>query len=60
MITIKTMKQIATSRMIPSFRSGRSLSLLQTESHDWMRIAAGQAQQLFNEARRQWLSQSKK
>ncbi|UBF25238.1 hypothetical protein K9N68_27040 [Kovacikia minuta CCNUW1] len=60
MITLKTMKQIATSRTIPSFRSGKSLSFLQTDSHDRMRRAAGHAQRLFHEARRQWLSQLKK
>jgi hypothetical protein len=60
MITIKTMKQIATSRTIPSFRSGKSISGLQSDSCDRMRISAGYAQRFFNEARRQWLSQLKK
>ncbi|MBE9177833.1 hypothetical protein IQ268_04455 [Oculatella sp. LEGE 06141] len=56
MITIKTMKQIATCKTIPSFRSsgarGRSLSL----PADRARMAAGYQHLLTQESQRQWRS----
>jgi hypothetical protein len=55
MITIRTMKQIATSRVIPSCRSASHLSSL--SSDDRARIAAGLGQMQSSEARRQWLNQ---
>jgi hypothetical protein len=50
MISIKTMKQIATSRVIPSFRA---LSAVELERS---RITAGRAQIQVSESRRRWLN----
>lgn len=56
MITIRTMKQIATSRTTPGFRAcqslGRSHSILEQG-----RIAIAQSQMLDREALRQWRNQ---
>lgn len=54
MITIKTMKQIPTGKMVRGFRSGGSRS----QSYSYLeqsRILAGYAEMLMQEARRQWL-----
>ncbi len=57
MITIKTMKQIATSRVIASSQSVNRLSRLSLKSSDRARTSAGVAQIRAQEARRQWLNQ---
>ncbi len=57
MITIKTMKQIATSRVIASSQSVNRLSRLSVKSRDRARTSAGVAQIRAQEARRQWLNQ---
>lgn len=57
MITIKTMKQIATSRVIASGQAVNRLSRLSLRSHDRGRTSAGVAQIRTQEARRQWLNQ---
>lgn len=57
MITLRSFKQIPTSRTIPSFRAClRSRQGASSPLQDQGRIAAGQAQRQANEARRQWLS----
>jgi alkylated DNA nucleotide flippase Atl1 len=56
MITIRTMKQIATSQTIPNFRACRSLG----RSHlicEQGRIKTAQSQMLDQEALRQWRNQ---
>ncbi|NMF86459.1 hypothetical protein [Nodosilinea sp. P-1105] len=58
MLSIRTLRHIATSRTIPSFRACRS----QNGSHysaltDQGRIEQGQGRVLTEEARRQWLNQ---
>lgn len=53
MITIKTMKQIPTARVVRGFRSGGSRQSL--PDADQSRIEAGYAQILAEETRRQWL-----
>ncbi len=55
MITIRTMKQIATSRTIASFRAGSSLNRVQSASQDQARIVAGLVQAQMQESRRLWL-----
>lgn len=55
MITLKTMKQIATSKTIASSRSSSLLGKNQVAKSDQARCAAGVAQMLAQEARRQWL-----
>jgi 5-formyltetrahydrofolate cyclo-ligase len=57
MITIRTMKQIATSRSIPSFRSTGSCSRLQRTAIDQGRRVAGYAHMQDEETRRQWRNQ---
>jgi hypothetical protein len=57
MITVKTMKQIATSRVIPGCRSANHLSGQSLSSDDRARIASGVGQVRLSEARRQWLNQ---
>jgi hypothetical protein len=56
MITVKTMKQIATSSMIPSGRSANQLSRQSLSGSDRARIAAGVGRMRSSEARRQWLN----
>jgi hypothetical protein len=53
MITIKTMKQIPTAKVVRGFRSGGSR--LSVPAADQSRIQSGYAQLLTEEARRQWL-----
>lgn len=57
MITLKTMRQIATSRVIASGQSVTRLSRLSSKSSDRARISARVAQICAQEARRQWLNQ---
>ncbi|NJR50373.1 MAG: hypothetical protein HC780_13220 [Leptolyngbyaceae cyanobacterium CSU_1_3] len=56
MITVKTMKQIATSSVVPSYRSVSHLSHPSSRVLDRARVAAGFGRMSFSEARRQWLS----
>ncbi|KAM3113666.1 hypothetical protein [Phormidesmis sp. 146-33] len=56
MITVKTMKQIATSRVIPSSRSANRLGQLSLSESDRARIAAGIGRMRSSQARRQWLN----
>lgn len=56
MITIKTMKQIATAKTISSFRSGGTLQRSPAFS-ECDRQRTGQLQMLKQERRRQWLNQ---
>ena len=61
MIRPKTMRQIATSKTIPSFRSCPSnLNTWTDMALDRARIATDQAQILANEIRRQWLNLARK
>lgn len=58
MLSIRTLRHIATSRTIPSFRACRS----QNGSHytvltDQGRMVQGQVRVLTEDARRQWLNQ---
>jgi hypothetical protein len=53
MITVKTMKQVATSRTIPSFRSVPSIMEISSQAVDRGRIAAGYSQMVNHETRRQ-------
>lgn len=55
MLTIRTMKQIATSRTIASSRTASLFGRKQTVESDRQRIAAGQAQLQTQKAYRQWL-----
>lgn len=58
MLSIRTLRHIATSRTIPSFRACRSHNGNQyTVLTDYGRILQGQARLLTEEARRQWLNQ---
>ena len=55
MITVRTMKQIATSRTIPSFRSNRNLNRAnQGIIFDQGRMMLGYAQVLTSDAHRKW------
>ncbi len=56
MITVKTMKQIATSRVIPSCRAAHHLSGPLLNSDDRGRIASGMGRMRSSQARRQWLN----
>jgi hypothetical protein len=58
MITIKTMKQIATGRVIRSSGSLPSLSRSSLGGLDRARITTGIEQIQFHEARRQWLNRA--
>jgi hypothetical protein len=53
MITVKTMKQIATSRAIASFRSLNSPIGLSSQALDRGRIALGHSQRMTHEQHRQ-------
>lgn len=55
MITIRTMKQVASSRTIPSFRSCPTISRnSQSLPLDRGRMTMGSAQLLNHDAHRQW------
>lgn len=55
MLTIRTIKHIATSRTIPSFRSCRTPNRMAASLiHDQGRMLAGYAQVLTSDAQRQW------
>jgi hypothetical protein len=58
MITIKTMKQIATSRVIPGCRSLSRLGSYRLVSSDRARRVAGAEQIKMNQARRRWVNQA--
>lgn len=61
MIRPKTMRQIATSKTIPSFRSCPSnLNAWTNVVIDRARIATDQAQILANEIHRQWFNLARK
>jgi D-serine deaminase-like pyridoxal phosphate-dependent protein len=53
MITIRTMKQLATSRSIPSFRSAPSSMGISSRGVDRGRMAVGYSQVMNHETRRQ-------
>jgi hypothetical protein len=53
MITVKTMKQIATSRSIPSFRAVSSTLGIDHRTMDRGRVVAGYSQMVNHETRRQ-------
>jgi hypothetical protein len=55
MLTIRTMKQIATSRTIASSRTASLFGKKQVVESDRHRIAAGHAQMQTQKAHRQWL-----
>lgn len=55
MITIKSMKQIPTSKMVKGFRSGGSR--LQSHTAEQSRILAAQVEIQMQETRRQWLQE---
>lgn len=55
---IKTMKEIATSRVIRSSRAIPSLSRISAESLDRARISAEIGRIEFHQTRRRWLNQS--
>jgi hypothetical protein len=52
MITIRTMKQLATSRSIPSFRSAPSSMGISSRGVDRGRMVAGYSQVVNHETRR--------
>lgn len=54
MITIRTMKQIATSRSLRSFRSAGSRLVASSAAVDRARIGAERDRQAGQEALRQW------
>lgn len=56
MISIRTMKQIATSKTIPSFRVSGSNARLQFAKSDLSRRLSGCAQMHSQELRRQWMN----
>jgi hypothetical protein len=56
MILIKTMKQLATARTIPSFRVSGSNAQLHFVRSDQSRRLSGYAQIQSHELRRQWLN----
>ncbi|MCU0552469.1 MAG: hypothetical protein MUC48_24320 [Leptolyngbya sp. Prado105] len=58
MIRVKTVKQIATSRVILGSRALPSLSRLSTASLDRARVIAGIGQLHFDQARHYWLNRS--
>lgn len=58
MITIRTMKQIATSKTIPSFRSGGFNSLGSGAMVDQSRIKVGHQKMIEQERHRQWRNQA--
>jgi hypothetical protein len=53
MMTIRTMKQVATSRTIPSFRSVPSSMGISSQAIDRGRMVAGYSQVVNHETRRQ-------
>ncbi|MBD0334168.1 MAG: hypothetical protein ICV62_01650 [Cyanobacteria bacterium Co-bin13] len=55
MLTVRTMKHVATSRTIPSFRSCRTVSSTPASLiQDQGRMVAGYAQMLVHDSQRQW------
>ncbi len=56
MITVKTMKQVATSRTIPSFRAVPSMMEISSRAVDRGRMVAGYSQMVNHETRRQILN----
>ena len=56
MIAIKTMKQVATSRTIPSFRAVPSMMEISSRAVDRGRMVAGYSQVVNHETRRQILN----
>lgn len=57
MISIRTMKHVATSRTIPSFRSCRTLSrAAHSLIEDQGRMMTGYAEVLTKDAQRKWLA----
>jgi hypothetical protein len=58
MITIKTMKQIPTSKVIPSFRAGGPRTCGHDRQVDQGRRFIGYAQMLASEDLRQWRNQA--
>lgn len=56
MITVKTMKQVATSRTIPSFRAVPSIMEISSRAVDRGRMVAGYSQVVNHETRRQILN----
>ena len=58
MITIKTMKQIPTSTVIPSFRAGGSRTCGHDRQVDQGHRFIGYAQMLASEDLRQWRNQA--
>ncbi len=57
MITIRTMKQIPTSRTIPSFRSAGARGSLRDRVIDSQRMSQGYQQIVTQEMLRQWRRQ---
>lgn len=55
MILVRTMGQIRTSRMIPSFRACQTLSRLDLSASDRARRIGATAKLLASESHRQWL-----
>jgi hypothetical protein len=55
MILIRTMRQIRTGKMIPSFRACQTLSHLDLSKSDRARCIGASASMLASVARRQWL-----
>ena len=56
MLLIRTMGQVRTSRMIPSFRACQTLSGLDLSASDRARRIGATAKILASESRRQWLT----
>ncbi|GAX41490.1 hypothetical protein NIES4075_24630 [Tolypothrix sp. NIES-4075] len=54
MILIRTVRQIRTGGMIPSFRACQTLSGLDLSKSDRARCIGASAKMLASEARRQW------
>lgn len=57
MITVKSMRQIATSKTIPSFRAVPALGRSHHIVFDQGRRVAGEHQRLAHDAHRQWRNQ---
>lgn len=57
MILVRTMRQIRTGRMIPSFRACQTLSRLDLSKSDRARQIGASAEMLASVARREWLLQ---
>ncbi|MDF5716927.1 MAG: hypothetical protein PUP92_25860 [Rhizonema sp. PD38] len=57
MILVRTIRQIRTGRMIPSFRACQTLSGLDLSRSDRARQIGASAEMLASVARREWLLQ---